>query len=117
MEYLLSNGADPNRHTNESGDPILCGIAYFNNVECVRLLLQAGADPNAFVNGRAEAALHACVIGLGHNRMASDCQGGSQTLWDSGSFCRSVRKPVGPGAVGRNEFAFCEIIVEKVVTP
>lgn len=74
MGYLLSKGADPNRQTNESGDPILCGIAYFNNVECVRLLLQAGADPNALVNGTAETALHVCVIGLGHNVTPSDRQ-------------------------------------------
>ena len=40
MEYLLSQGADPNRQTNESGDPVLLGIAYFNNVACVRLLLE-----------------------------------------------------------------------------
>ena len=31
MEYLLSKGADPNHQTNESGDPILCGVAYFNH--------------------------------------------------------------------------------------
>src|SRR5687767_3586508 len=73
MEYLLLKGADPNRQTNESGDPILCGVAYFNNVECVRLLLKAGADPNALVNDTAETALHGCVIGLGKNVTASDC--------------------------------------------
>jgi ankyrin repeat protein len=72
MEYLLSKGADPNRQTNESGDPILSGVAYFNNVECVRLLLQAGADPNALVNGTGETALHGCIIGLGNNVTASD---------------------------------------------
>src|SRR5688572_1457083 len=72
MEYLLSKGADPNRQTNESGDPVLSGVAYFNDVECVRLLLQAGADPNALVNGTAETALHGCVIGLGQNVTASD---------------------------------------------
>ena len=72
MEYLLWKGADPNRQTNESGDPILCGVAYFNNLECVRLLLAAGANPNALVNDTAETALHGCIIGLGNNVTASD---------------------------------------------
>jgi ankyrin repeat protein len=72
MEYLLSKGADPNRQTNENGNPVLCGVAYFNHVECVRLLLQVGADPNALVNGTAETPLHACVIGLGQNVTESD---------------------------------------------
>lgn len=71
-EYLLSKGADPNRQTNESGDPILTGIAYFNSVDCVRLLLQAGADPNAVVKSTGEGALHACLIGLGKNVTISD---------------------------------------------
>ena len=72
VEYLLSKGADPNRQTNESGDPILCGVAYFNNAQCVRLLLAAGADPNALVKDTAETALHGCVIGLGNNVTEAD---------------------------------------------
>ena len=35
-EYLLSKGADPNRQKNESDCPVLIGVAYMNNVECVR---------------------------------------------------------------------------------
>jgi ankyrin repeat protein len=62
VEYLLSKGADP----------VLLGIAYFNNVECVRLLLQAGADPKAVVRNTGESALHGCVIGLGENVSATD---------------------------------------------
>jgi ankyrin repeat protein len=72
VEYLLSKGADPNRQTNECGDPVLLGIASYNNVECVRLLLQAGADPKAVVQDTGENALHCCVIGLGNNVSASD---------------------------------------------
>jgi ankyrin repeat protein len=41
-------------------------------VECVRLLLRAGADPNALVDGTAETALHGCIIGLGTNVTESD---------------------------------------------
>jgi ankyrin repeat protein len=72
VEYLLSHGADPNRQTNEGGDPVLLGVAYFNNVECVRLLLRAGADAKAVVKDTGENALHACVIGLGSNVSAAD---------------------------------------------
>ena len=61
MEFLLSRGADPNLQTNESGDPVLVGIAYLNELDCVRLLLQAGANPNALVNGTDETALHAVL--------------------------------------------------------
>jgi cytohesin len=85
MEYLLSKGADPNRQTNESGDPVLCGVAYFNNVECVRLLLQAGADPNALVNGTAETALHGCIIGLGKSVTVSDCHAVVKLLIEHGA--------------------------------
>ena len=67
VEYLLSMGADPNRQTNEGNDPVLLGVAYFNHAECVRLLLQAGADPNAVVKDTGETALHNCVIGLGND--------------------------------------------------
>ena len=72
VEYLLSKGADQNRQVNESGNPVLLGIAYFNNVECVRLLLEAGADPKAVVKVTGESALHGCVIGLGENVSATD---------------------------------------------
>jgi ankyrin repeat protein len=65
-------GADPNRQTNENGDAVLLGIAYFNNLECVRLLLNAGADPNALVKGTGETALHGSLIGLGENVSAAD---------------------------------------------
>jgi uncharacterized protein len=84
-EYLLSMGADPNRQTNESGDPILAGVAYFNHRECVRLLLAAGADPNALVGGTEETALHGCLIGLGHQATAEDRFGVVKLLIEHGA--------------------------------
>jgi uncharacterized protein len=72
VEYLLSQGADPNRQTNENGDPVLLGIAYFNHLECVRLLLAAGADPNAAATDTGETALHRCVIGRGEDATPAD---------------------------------------------
>jgi cytohesin len=85
VEYLLSKGADPNRQTNENGDPVLLGIAYFNNVECVRLLLKAGADPNAVVKGTGENALHSCVIGLGKDVTETDRHAVVKLLVEHGS--------------------------------
>src|SRR5688572_16428449 len=58
VEYLLSKGADPNRQKNESGAPVLVGIAYMNKVECVRLLLEGGADPNTVTERTGETPLH-----------------------------------------------------------
>jgi ankyrin repeat protein len=46
IAYLLSQGANPNRQKNENGTPVLNGIAYMIQVECVRLLLEGGADAN-----------------------------------------------------------------------
>src|SRR5687767_14286691 len=72
MEYLLSQGADPNRQTNEGGHAVLLGIAFFNHLECVRLLLRAGADATVVVPETGETSLHNCVIGLGQNVSPSD---------------------------------------------
>ena len=72
VEYLLSKGADPNRQTNEGGHPVLLGITYFNNFECVRLLLSAGADVNAVVKDTGETALHGALAGAGENISAAD---------------------------------------------
>src|SRR5687768_1057219 len=61
VEYLMSAGADPNRQTNEGGDPVIVGIAYVNNPECVRLLLEGGADANAVTQHTGETPLHASL--------------------------------------------------------
>lgn len=50
--YLLSKGADANIQTNEYDASVLAGLCYVNEVECVGILLQHGADPN---RGRAES--------------------------------------------------------------
>ena len=60
-EYLLSLGADPNRQTNERGAPVVCGVAYLNQAECVRLLLEGGADANAAHSVSGETALHSSL--------------------------------------------------------
>lgn len=65
VEYLLSKGADSNRQTNESGHPVLLGIAYLKNLECVRLLLAAGADAKATVPETGETALHGALASAG----------------------------------------------------
>jgi RNA polymerase sigma factor (sigma-70 family) len=70
-EYLLSKGADPNRQKNESSAPVLVGVAYMNNLECVRLLLEAGADPNA-VNECGETALHSSLTHANESVSAAD---------------------------------------------
>ena len=61
IEYLLSKGADPNRQTNENGAPVLAGIAYMNSADCVRLLLEGGADANAAKENTGETPLHSCL--------------------------------------------------------
>jgi uncharacterized protein len=56
--YLLSRGADPNIQTNENGASVLAGLAYVNELECVRVLLRAGADPNRGRDDSGETPLH-----------------------------------------------------------
>ncbi len=65
IAFLLSKGADPNLQTNENGASVLAGLAYVNQLECVRVLLEHGADPN---RGRAESQetpLHHALSGNG----------------------------------------------------
>ena len=65
MAYLLSQGANPNRQKNENGTPVLIGIAYMIQVECVRLLLEGGADANGADERTGETALHSCLSKTG----------------------------------------------------
>ncbi len=98
VEYLLSNGADPNRQTNEGGDPVLLGIAYLNNPECVRLLLEAGADPNAVVTDTRETPLHAALAGAGETASAADRHAVVKLLVEHGA---DPNRRTTPGVVTR----------------
>lgn len=72
VEFLLSHGADPNGQKNESGAPVLVGIAYMNKVECVRLLLEGGADPNTATERTGETPLHSSLARSGEDVSAVD---------------------------------------------
>jgi ankyrin repeat protein len=72
IEYLLSQGADPNRQKNENGAPVLVGIAYMNDLECVRLLLEGGADSNTVTERTGEAALHSSLAKPREGASAAD---------------------------------------------
>jgi len=58
VEYLLSRGADPNIQMNENGSSVLAGLAYVNQLECVRILLRHGTDPNRGRDVSGETPLH-----------------------------------------------------------
>ena len=65
IAYLLSKGADPNTQTNENGASVLAGLAYVNKVDCVRLLLEHGADPNRGREESLESPLHHALARAG----------------------------------------------------
>jgi ankyrin repeat protein len=65
ITYLLSKGADPNIQTNENGSSVLAGLAFVNEVECVRILLQHGADANRGRTESLETPLHHALAGAG----------------------------------------------------
>lgn len=61
--YLLSQGADPNRQTNENGASVLAGLSYVNQTKCARLLLAHGADVNRGRDESRETPLHHALAG------------------------------------------------------
>lgn len=56
--YLLANGATPDTQTNENGASVLAGLCYVNKIECVKLLLAHGANPNLGRKDTLETPLH-----------------------------------------------------------
>ena len=56
--YLLANGATPDTQTNENGASVLAGLCYVNQIDCVKLLLEHGADPNLGRKDTLETPLH-----------------------------------------------------------
>ena len=85
VEYLLSMGADPNRQRNENGAPVLSGMAYMNNVDCIRLLLSGGADANAVNERTGEAALHSSLARAGEDVSSADRQAVVRLLIEHGA--------------------------------
>ena len=68
IQYLLSRGADPNTQTNENGASVLAGLAYVNELECVRILLRSGANPNRGRDESGETPLHHALAKDGAGR-------------------------------------------------
>ena len=62
IEYLLSRGANPDLQTNENGASVLAGLAHVGQIECVRLLLLAGADANRGREASGETPLHHALV-------------------------------------------------------
>lgn len=56
--FLLANGANPDLQTNENGASVLAGLCYVNQTECVRLILEHGANPNLGRADSGETPLH-----------------------------------------------------------
>ncbi len=56
--YLLSKGANPDQQTNENVASVLAGLCYVNQVECVKLILEHGANPNLGRVDSGETPLH-----------------------------------------------------------
>lgn len=68
LEYLLSRGADPDIQTNENGASVLAGLAHVNQLECVRVLLRAGADANRGRDASGETPLHHALVARSSDR-------------------------------------------------
>ncbi|MGF1656780.1 MAG: ankyrin repeat domain-containing protein [Verrucomicrobiales bacterium] len=62
IEFLLSRGADPNIQKNQAGASVLAGLAYVNQLECVRLLLNAGANVHRGREESDETPLHHALV-------------------------------------------------------
>ena len=61
IAYLLENGATPDTQTNENGASVLAGLCYVNQIECVKLILEHGANPNLGRTNTLETPLHHAI--------------------------------------------------------
>ena len=68
--YLLEHGADPDQQRNENITPVLAAVT--GNLECVRLMLDAGANVNRAIEHNGETALHFAVFDRLRNRSLFD---------------------------------------------
>lgn len=59
--YLLEHGANPDLQRNENIAPVLVGVC--GHFECLRLMLEAGADANRASEHNGETALHGVAGG------------------------------------------------------
>ncbi|MCA9174875.1 MAG: ankyrin repeat domain-containing protein [Planctomycetales bacterium] len=59
--YLLEHGADPDLQRNENIAPVILGVC--SNYECLRLMVEAGANVNRASNHNGETALHGVAGG------------------------------------------------------
>ena len=61
MSHRLEQGANPDIQRNENILPVLPAVC--SNLECVELMLAAGADPNRASDHNKETALHYAAFG------------------------------------------------------
>lgn len=59
--YLLHNGANPDLQRNENTTPVLSAVA--GNIDCLRLMIEAGANVNRASKHNGETALHFAASG------------------------------------------------------
>lgn len=59
--YLLEHGADPDLQRNENIAPVIVGVC--GNFECLRLMVEAGANVNRASDHNGETALHGVAGG------------------------------------------------------
>jgi uncharacterized protein len=90
IEYLLSQGADPEVQTNEFGASVLAGLSYVNRVECVRVLLEHGADPDRGRPESLETPLHHALAGVTEEEDRSELV---QLLVDHGADVNARTRP------------------------
>ncbi len=62
VELLLSRGANPNTQKNQVGASVLAGLAYVNQLDCVRALLRAGAHVDRGREESGETPLHHALV-------------------------------------------------------